>query len=512
MRDLTPRPTCTPTRWAATSPARRSGSAWRPPRCTRRWPRRCRPARWSGKELRRARRRHAGPAGPRGRRGRRRCTPYAEALRAAFDDLAALDRPGRGAAGARRLPPRPGDAHPGRLEAARLRGRAGPAARPSAAALDSPAQGRRGHAAVLRLRRPAPARRPPGRPAARVPRRPSGQSATATPSATGYAAAGGRDPRDAAGAAAGVRDRQGRLRGGLRGPQPARPGCRSRWRRSAGSPPSERVSERHRDEHRPPADPDRRARRRDSAPGGPTRPVDEELHRLVVRRPPRPALASSARTRTTAAVTIRTLRPWATAVDRRRRRRAPRAAARALRRLGRPCCPARRCPTTGSRSPTTAPPRRVDDPYRFLPTLGEIDLHLIGEGRHEQLWDGPRRAHPRLRRPRRARCTGTSFAVWAPSAQGVRLVGDFNYWDGRGAPDARAGLDRRLGAVRPRRRRRHALQVRGARHATACGGRRPTRWRSAPRSRRRPRRSSSPPTYEWGDDDVAASGAPRPTR
>ena len=79
------------------------------------------------------------------------------------------------------------------------------------------------------------------------------------------------------------------------------------------------------------------------------------------------------------------------------------------------------------------PARRTDDPYRFLPTLGEIDLHLIGEGRHEQLWTvlgAHTRAYDGLAGP----VTGTSFAVWAPSAQGVRLAGDFNYWDGRAHP------------------------------------------------------------------------------
>ena len=34
----------------------------------------------------------------------------------------------------------------------------------------------------------------------------------------------------------------------------------------------------------------------------------------------------------------------------------------------------------------------IDDPYSFVPTLGELDLHLIGEGRHEELYDAPRRA------------------------------------------------------------------------------------------------------------------------
>ena len=66
-----------------------------------------------------------------------------------------------------------------------------------------------------------------------------------------------------------------------------------------------------------------------------------------------------------------------------------------------------------------------DDPYRHLPTVGEFDLHLIAEGRHEQLW------HVLGARPQG---TGTAFAVWAPNARGVRLTGDFNFWDGRAHP------------------------------------------------------------------------------
>ena len=71
----------------------------------------------------------------------------------------------------------------------------------------------------------------------------------------------------------------------------------------------------------------------------------------------------------------------------------------------------------------------VDDPYRFLPSLGELDLHLIREGRHEQLW------HALGARPmEHGGVTGTRFAVWAPNAQGVRLAADFTYWDGTAHP------------------------------------------------------------------------------
>ncbi len=66
------------------------------------------------------------------------------------------------------------------------------------------------------------------------------------------------------------------------------------------------------------------------------------------------------------------------------------------------------------------------DPYRFLPTVGEQDLYLFGEGRHRRLWE-MLGAHV----GRHDGVTGTSFAVWAPNARSVRVVGDFNYWDGR---------------------------------------------------------------------------------
>ncbi|MGW8061410.1 1,4-alpha-glucan branching enzyme [Streptomyces ziwulingensis] len=73
--------------------------------------------------------------------------------------------------------------------------------------------------------------------------------------------------------------------------------------------------------------------------------------------------------------------------------------------------------------------QEVEDPYRFLPTLGDLDLHLIGEGRHEQLWQALG-AHPTTREG----VAGTRFAVWAPNARGVRVAGGFNFWDGTGHP------------------------------------------------------------------------------
>jgi 1,4-alpha-glucan branching enzyme len=68
----------------------------------------------------------------------------------------------------------------------------------------------------------------------------------------------------------------------------------------------------------------------------------------------------------------------------------------------------------------------ISDPYAFLPTIGELDEHLAAEGRHEQLYE---RLGAHVREVDGV--SGTSFAVWAPSARAVSVVGDFNSWDGR---------------------------------------------------------------------------------
>ncbi|WCR10838.1 1,4-alpha-glucan branching protein GlgB [Paracoccus stylophorae] len=71
----------------------------------------------------------------------------------------------------------------------------------------------------------------------------------------------------------------------------------------------------------------------------------------------------------------------------------------------------------------------LDDPYSFGPLLGEFDEHLLAEGRHEELYR-KLGAHPVTHEG----VAGTAFAVWAPNARRVSVVGDFNAWDGRRHP------------------------------------------------------------------------------
>ncbi len=71
----------------------------------------------------------------------------------------------------------------------------------------------------------------------------------------------------------------------------------------------------------------------------------------------------------------------------------------------------------------------VEDPYRFGPLLGDLDIHLLAEGTH---WHAYRKlgAHPLSIDG----VSGVGFAVWAPNARRVSVVGPFNQWDGRRQP------------------------------------------------------------------------------
>ncbi|MGH3072295.1 MAG: 1,4-alpha-glucan branching enzyme, partial [Gaiellaceae bacterium] len=102
----------------------------------------------------------------------------------------------------------------------------------------------------------------------------------------------------------------------------------------------------------------------------------------------------------------------------------------------------------GVRAPLrAAQPARLDrDPRRRHPAhagaghmkLGELDLHLAGEGRHERIYE---------RLGAHVTDEGVSFAVWAPNARGVSVVGDWNLWDGRVQPLERLGSSGIWGAI-----------------------------------------------------------------
>ncbi len=68
----------------------------------------------------------------------------------------------------------------------------------------------------------------------------------------------------------------------------------------------------------------------------------------------------------------------------------------------------------------------MEDPYRFGSALGELDVYLMAEGTHLRLYE-KLGAHPAVRDG----VAGVEFAVWAPNARRVSVVGQFNNWDGR---------------------------------------------------------------------------------
>jgi 1,4-alpha-glucan branching enzyme len=78
--------------------------------------------------------------------------------------------------------------------------------------------------------------------------------------------------------------------------------------------------------------------------------------------------------------------------------------------------------------------REFDDIYRFPPVLGDLDLYLLAEGNHFASYT-KLGAHP----IRHEGVEGVAFAVWAPNARSLSVVGDFNDWDGRRMPMRQRG-------------------------------------------------------------------------
>ncbi len=85
--------------------------------------------------------------------------------------------------------------------------------------------------------------------------------------------------------------------------------------------------------------------------------------------------------------------------------------------------------TDGQGAQTTA-----HDPYAFPPLLTDFDLYLLGEGKH---WDSYQKLGAQLRSVDGVE--GVNFAVWAPNATGVSVIGDFNAWDARRHPMRKHG-------------------------------------------------------------------------
>ncbi len=132
----------------------------------------------------------------------------------------------------------------------------------------------------------------------------------------------------------------------------------------------------------------------------------------------------------------------------------------------------------------------IEDPYAFGPVLGDLDIHLLAEGRHHE-FGRTLGAHLTAMQG----VSGVRFAVWAPNARRVSVVGSFNRWDGRRHPMRLRHAAGVWELFIPRNRPRRALQIRaarpGRRSAAAEGRSGRGRRRAATRHRldrdRRPR-------------------------
>ena len=97
----------------------------------------------------------------------------------------------------------------------------------------------------------------------------------------------------------------------------------------------------------------------------------------------------------------------------------------------------------------------VHDAYTFGSSISDHDLYLFSEGRLEQAYRMLGAHHMEVQG-----VWGVRFAVWAPNAERVSVVGDFNGWDGRVMSDARAGQYRCMGNLRAGHWAGRVLQIR----------------------------------------------------
>ena len=203
-------------------------------------------------------------------------------------------------------------------------------------------------------------------------------------------------------------------------------------------------------------------------------------------------------------VTIRTLRPLAKSVTRRQRQATRTAMTHEHEGIWVAALDAARgdrLPARGRVRGVTAKP--VDDPYRYLPNARRDRPAPDQRGPPRAAVGGARRARARYEASA-GDVTGTSFAVWAPNAQGVRVVGDFNYWDGRAHPMRVLGSPASGSCSSPGvgSGTLYKFEVLGA---DGCGGRRPTRSRPYARCRRERASVVYESGYAWTDAEWLAS-------
>jgi len=143
-----------------------------------------------------------------------------------------------------------------------------------------------------------------------------------------------------------------------------------------------------------------------------------------------------------------------------------------------------------------------EDPYRFGPVLGDLDLHLIGEGTHRRLWQALG-AHPVLHQG----VAGVHFALWAPNARRVSVVGDFNAWDGRVAPMRNRGGVWELFLPGLTTGERYGYEIQPPDGPSFVKSDPLARAAEAPPATRS--RVAAPPARDWADGDWMATRAAR---